>query len=85
MIYLKITIALMSMFLMILLTGCTKERKVYVNQPISENLLTDCLPLLPPKPLTFAGSIKYNEHLLNVIEKCNQDKQSIRALNKSIY
>ncbi|TSJ93086.1 peptidase [Gilliamella apicola] len=83
--YLKITIALMSMFLMILLTGCTKERKVYVNQPISENLLTDCLPLLPPKPLTFAGSIKYNEHLLNVIEKCNQDKQSIRALNKSIY
>ncbi|WP_435869333.1 Rz1-like lysis system protein LysC [Gilliamella apicola] len=75
----------MSMFLMILLTGCTKERKVYVNQPISENLLTDCLPLLPSKPLTFAGSIKYNEHLLNVIEKCNQDKQSIRALNKSIY
>ncbi|WP_442903108.1 Rz1-like lysis system protein LysC [Gilliamella sp. wkB171] len=70
------------MFLVILLTACTKEQKVYINRPISESLLTDCLPALPPKPLTFASSLKYNEHLLNVIEKCNQDKRAIRALNQ---
>ena len=66
---------------MILLTACTVERKVFVNQPLPENLLIECLPSMPKKSMTFGDSIKYNEHLLNVIEKCNQDKRAIKALN----
>ena len=32
--------------------------------------------------MTFGDSLKYNEHLLNVIEMCNRDKKSIREINK---
>ena len=64
------------------LTACTTERKIYVNQPILANLLSDCLPNLPPQPMTFGDSVKYNEHLLNVIEMCNQAKKAIREINK---
>ena len=32
--------------------------------------------------MTFGDSVKYNEHLLNVIEMCNQDKRAIREINK---
>ena len=31
--------------------------------------------------MTFGDSLKYNEHLLHVIEKCNADKQAIREIN----
>ncbi|WP_442345852.1 Rz1-like lysis system protein LysC [Gilliamella mensalis] len=72
----------MSVFLLILLTACTTERKVYVNRPIPANLLSDCLPNLPPKSMTFGDSLRYNEHLLNVIEKCNSDKKSMRDINR---
>ncbi|WP_442903330.1 Rz1-like lysis system protein LysC [Gilliamella sp. wkB18] len=64
------------------LTACTTERKVYVNRPIPANLLSDCLPNLPPQKMTFGDSLRYNEHLLNVIEKCNADKQAIREISK---
>ncbi|OTQ79472.1 hypothetical protein B6D23_05415 [Gilliamella sp. N-W3] len=67
---------------MLSLTACTTERKIFVNQPIPANLLNDCLPNLPPKSITFGDSVKYNEHLLNVIEKCNADKRAIRDINK---
>ena len=33
--------------------------------------------------MTFGDSLKYNEHLLHVIEKCNADKQAIREINNS--
>ncbi|WP_181415254.1 Rz1-like lysis system protein LysC [Gilliamella apicola] len=52
-----------------------------MTQPIPANLLNNCQPNLPPKPMTFGDSLKYNEHLLNVIEKCNADKQTIREIN----
>ncbi|WP_440939895.1 Rz1-like lysis system protein LysC [Gilliamella apicola] len=48
-----------------------------------ENLLTSCQPDLPPQPMTFGDSLKYNEHLLHIIEKCNADKQAIREINNS--
>ncbi|WP_442902752.1 Rz1-like lysis system protein LysC [Gilliamella sp. App6-5] len=70
----------MNVFPVLLLTACTTERKVYVNRPIPANLLSDCLPNLPPKSMTFSDSLKYNEHLLNVIEKCNSDKQAIKKI-----
>ena len=59
-----------------------QERKIYVNQPIPAHLLNDCAPRLPPKSMTFGDSVKYNEHLLNVIEMCNQDKRAILIINK---
>jgi len=80
--YLKIMIVLISLCLFQFLTACTTERKVYVNQPIPANLLSDCLPNIPPKTMTFGDSVRYNEHLLNVIEICNQDKKAIRLINQ---
>lgn len=77
----KIMIALISLCLFLCLTACTTERKVFVNQPIPANLLSDCMPNLPPQKMTFGDSIRYNEHLLNVIEQCNADKKSIRLIN----
>ncbi len=77
----KIMIALVSSCLLLCLTACTTERKIYVNQPIPANLLNDCTPRLPPKSMTFGDSLKYNEHLLNVIEMCNRDKRAIREVN----
>ena len=32
--------------------------------------------------MTFGDSVRYNEHLLNVIEMCNQDKRAILIINK---
>ncbi|WP_110021859.1 Rz1-like lysis system protein LysC [Frischella perrara] len=75
-------IVLISLCLFPFLTACTTERKVYVNQPIPANLLSDCLPNIPPKTMTFGDSVRYNEHLLNVIEICNQDKKAIRLINQ---
>ncbi|WP_423783854.1 Rz1-like lysis system protein LysC [Frischella perrara] len=75
-------IVLISLCLFQFLTACTTERKVYVNQPIPANLLSDCLPNIPPKTMTFGDSVRYNEHLLNVIEICNQDKKAIRLINQ---
>ena len=78
----KIMAVLVSLCLCLSLVACTTERKIFVNQPIPANLLNDCLPNLPPKSMTFGDSVKYNEHLLNVIEMCNQDKRAIREINK---
>ena len=78
----KITTVLISSCLMLCLTACTTERKIYVNQPIPANLLSDCIANLPPQKMTFGDSVRYNEHLLNVIEMCNADKRAIREINK---
>ena len=78
----KIMTALVSSCLLLCLTACTTERKIYVNQPIPANLLNDCVPNLPPQKMTFGDSVKYNEHLFNVIEKCNADKRAIREINQ---
>lgn len=34
--------------------------------------------------MTFGESVLYNEALLNVIEKCNAEKQAIRKLNRQL-
>ena len=77
----KIMIVLISLCLCLSLVAYTTERKIYVNQPIPANLLSDCLPNLPPQSMTFGYSLRYNEHLLNVIEKCNADKRAIREIS----
>ncbi|WP_442902916.1 Rz1-like lysis system protein LysC [Gilliamella sp. wkB195] len=73
-------IVLSSLCLCLFLQACTTERKAYVNRPIPANLLSDCLPNLPPNLMTFGDSLRYNEHLLNVIEKCNADKRAIKQI-----
>jgi len=76
----KTTTVLISLCLFLCLTACTTERKIYVNQPIPVNLLSDCLPNLTLKLMTFGNSIRYNEDLLNVIEMYNKDKRAIRLI-----
>ncbi|WP_143423259.1 Rz1-like lysis system protein LysC [Gilliamella apicola] len=76
-------IVLISSCLFLCLTACTTERKIYANQSIPANLLNDCTPKRPPKSMTFGDSVRYNEHLLNVIEMCNQDKRAIRLIQDS--
>ena len=75
---------LVSSCLCLSLVACTTERKVYVNQPIPANLLSDCIANLPPQKMTFGDSVSYNEHLLNVIEMCNQDKRAIKKITSVI-
>ena len=60
------------------------NRAQNLRQPtaIPAHLLNDCVPRLPPKSMTFGDSLKYNEHLLNVIEMCNRDKRAIRLINQ---
>ena len=31
--------------------------------------------------MTFGDSIRYNEHLLDVIEKCNEDKRAVKEVS----
>ena len=78
----KIMTVLIGLFLCLSLVACTTERKIFVNQPIPAHLLSDCIPNLPPKSMTFGDSVKYNEHLLNVIEMCNRDKRAIKLINR---
>ena len=78
----KIMTVLVSSCLCLSLVACTTERKVYVNQPIPANLLSNCIANLPPPKMTFGDSIRYKEHLLNVIEMCNQIKKAIKEIIK---
>ncbi|WP_445972079.1 Rz1-like lysis system protein LysC [Gilliamella apicola] len=53
-----------------------------MNQPIPANLLSNCIANLPPQKMTFGDSIRYKEHLFNVIEMCNQIKKAIKEIIK---
>ena len=59
-----------------------RAKNLLQSTAIPTNLLNDCTPRLPPKSMTFGDSLKYNEHLLNVIEMCNRDKRAIRLINQ---
>lgn len=65
------------------LMGCTTERIKYVPAPvvpIPASLIADCIPPLPGQPLTYGGSVLWNDQLLEVIENCNRDKADIRKI-----
>ncbi|WP_086272185.1 Rz1-like lysis system protein LysC [Gilliamella apicola] len=59
-----------------------RAKNLLQSTAIPTNLLNDCTPRLPPKSMTFGDSVRYNEHLLNVIEMCNRDKRAIRLINQ---
>ena len=73
--------ALNSLFLLLLLSSCASTQIEYVPVqpvPLPANLLIDCVLPQIPEQMTYGDSLKLNERLLGVIEKCNQDKADIR-------
>ncbi|EOF8761062.1 hypothetical protein ACK2SH_004567 [Yersinia enterocolitica] len=82
---LKATIALISLFLLPLLTSCGNTQIKYVQVPqvpIPTSLLSDCVPPEIPEILTWGNSLLLNDTLLTVIEQCNADKASIRQIEE---
>ena len=82
----RVTIALISLCLLQLLTGCGTTRTVYVPVPpvpLPANLTTETpLPLIP-EPLTYGASLDLNVSLLSALGQCNIDKASIREIETS--
>ncbi|WP_440137624.1 Rz1-like lysis system protein LysC [Mangrovibacter phragmitis] len=74
-------IALNSLFLPLLLSSCASTQIEYVPVqpvPLPASLLIDCVIPQIPEQMTYGDSLKLNESLLGVIDKCNQDKADIR-------
>ncbi|WP_145515541.1 Rz1-like lysis system protein LysC [Yersinia aleksiciae] len=83
---LRMMAALICLYLLAHLTGCTSIQTKYVvvpPVPIPINLLSDCLPPVIPISMTWGQSVELNEDLLTVIEQCNADKASIRKIEEA--
>ncbi|WP_420877696.1 Rz1-like lysis system protein LysC [Rosenbergiella nectarea] len=68
-----------------LLVNCSGTPKKYVKVPsipIPEYLTRNCLIPEPTTPLTWQGSLLWNESLLTSLENCNEDKAAIRQIEK---
>ncbi|WP_419149899.1 peptidase [Pantoea agglomerans] len=84
----KITCALASSFLILLLSGCASKQTEYevVNRPVlpvPANLLADCpIPLIPAN-MTFGDSVQLNIKLLNSLDICNGQLSAIRKIEES--
>ncbi|EPL1953153.1 Rz1-like lysis system protein LysC [Citrobacter freundii] len=79
-------IALASLFLLQLLTGCGNTRTVYVPIPyvqISPSLTSETPQPPIPDPLTYGDSLNLNVSLLAALGKCNIDKASIRDIENT--
>nr|WP_081461623.1 peptidase [Photorhabdus asymbiotica] len=79
-------IALVVLFLIGLLSGCSSTRTEYVQvplMPIPTHLLADCLPPVISDTMTWGDSLLLNAQLLAVIEQCNLDKQAIRQIEQT--
>lgn len=82
---LRMMIALIGLFLLMQLSGCVKERIVYVAAPVvplPADLTADCPYPEIPDPLTWVGSLLLNEKLFTALGECNKDKASIRKAEK---
>ncbi|NIG17453.1 hypothetical protein F3J37_02010 [Pantoea sp. Al-1710] len=80
---LKAIRALLSLFLLPLLTNCAQTETKYVQVPpvqIPVSLLADCEVPLIPEPFTWGDSLELNERLLNSLANCNRDKAAIRKI-----
>ncbi|WP_429921596.1 Rz1-like lysis system protein LysC [Leclercia adecarboxylata] len=83
---LRMMIALISLCLLQLLTGCGNSRIVYVPAPVvplPANLTADTEQPAIPDPLTFGASLDLNVSLLSALGQCNIDKASIRRIEDS--
>ncbi|MCE9982459.1 peptidase [Leclercia adecarboxylata] len=79
-------IALVSLCLLQLLTGCGNSRTVYVQVPVvplPANLIAETPQPAIPEPLTYGTSLDMNVSLLAALGQCNIDKASIRKIETS--
>ncbi|EOE4559106.1 peptidase [Enterobacter hormaechei] len=77
------TIALVSLCLLQLLTGCGNTRTVYVPVPVVSlpaSLTAETPQPAIPEPLTYGASLDMNVSLLSALGQCNIDKSGIRAI-----
>ncbi|MEG1212182.1 MAG: peptidase [Leclercia sp.] len=80
------TIALVSLCLLQLLTGCGNSQTVYVPVPavpLPASLTTETPQPVIPDPLTYGASLDLNVSLLSALGQCNIDKASIRKIEAS--
>nr|WP_317983843.1 peptidase [Kluyvera sichuanensis] len=80
------TIALISLCLLQLLTGCGNTRTVYVPVPViplPASLTAETPQPAIPEPLTYGASLDLNVSLLSALGQCNIDKSSIRKIEAS--
>ncbi|WP_439847093.1 Rz1-like lysis system protein LysC [Enterobacter asburiae] len=83
---LQMMIALVSLCLLQLLTGCGNTRTVYVPipaVPLPANLTVETPQPAIPEPLTYGASLDLNVSLLSALGQCNIDKASIRKVEAS--
>ncbi|WP_197057127.1 Rz1 lytic protein [Leclercia adecarboxylata] len=83
---LRMMIALVSLCLLQLLTGCGNSRTVYVKVPVvplPANLTAETQHPAIPDPLTYGASLDLNVSLLSALGQCNIDKASIRKVEEA--
>lgn len=76
-------IALVSLYLLQLLTGCGNSRIVYVKVlvvPLPASLIAEMSQPVIPDPLPYEDSLDLNVSLLSSLGQCNRDKANIRAI-----
>ncbi|XEJ21048.1 peptidase [Citrobacter werkmanii] len=79
-------IALVSLCLLQLLTGCGNTRTVYVPVPVvplPANLTAETPQPAIPDPLTYGASLDLNVSLLSALGQCNLDKAGIQRIEQS--
>lgn len=82
---LKATTALLSLFLLPLLTACGSTETKYVQAPLvplPADLTADCPVPEIQAPFTWGDSLALNELLLTALENCNVNKAKIREIEK---
>ncbi len=83
---LRMMIALVSLCLLQLLTGCGNTRTVYVPGPVvplPASLTADTPQPGIPDPLNYGDSLDLNVTLLAALGQCNVDKKTIRSIESS--
>ncbi|EAB1947879.1 peptidase [Salmonella enterica subsp. enterica serovar Waycross] len=75
--------ALNSLFLTLLLSGCSGSKPVpapvVVIPPAIDTELLTGTPVPPrPSPFSYGASVKWNASLLMALEQCNRDKNDAR-------
>lgn len=83
---LRMMIALASLFLLQLLTGCGSTRTVYVQVPavpLPVSLTVETPQPAIPDPLTYGASLDLNVSLLAALGQCNIDKAGIREIENT--
>jgi len=84
--WLKETIVLRCLFLMLLLSSCARTETEYVvtpPAPIPESLLIECPIPEIPEGFTWGNSLELNERLLTALNNCNNDKAAIQKIEQS--